>query len=519
MKDKKPLRDYFTPEELEAFRKFIEDLKTWKAEEPQQLTDVEKIKIYQYAREHNWNAPEEYKDRVKFELVTDSTDPNDIIYEHELIDIKYKLWQESIMEIAPVYTVIKLIQLIKKSGDPDNDLLIGFAPEDENNRQRIEAAIKELLNEDLTREEAHAVTSVFVTFPEKSSQLLITHPDYQYALLPYKNNKAYIVDFDKQLKFTFDAAGDPTIDLKTPEDYEAYKNTLDKENISADIADTDLLAALAAAVRSSYCSNYGDRITVYFPNFARALGVRIDTADSNNNHFDIWDKIKQLENIGGVLVEDKSILRAFVMLGYNKEDNTLTFASPYLYRLMDILKKNPAKVSKRIENNKPLWEIEGVSFLINNQIIKARNKITSQLIKNIIAGLYQYGTKTEAARNPGKTYKDKNIICYKISFRSLIDRTPLLNEALRESKPTGTTRILTRSFLGNNYIKTGKSIIEEYMREYTHAFEYWKDLQIEIPTPSLKSLGDQLIISHHGINGDFKNDLYLPKAEKNELDK
>ena len=536
MKDKKSLRDNFTPEELEALRKYIEDVKTWKAEEPARLSDDDKIYILRYAQENNGAIPEIYKGRAVIEYETDIilseedeitedtaakiAQSLDASFYHPIVSEPiYNKWYAHIFDIAPTETIFKLLRLINSDQNQDKEIDFLYDPEDDNSTKKIEDTIKELLSEDLTREEAHAVTSVFVTFPEKSSQLLITHKDYQYALLPYKNNKAYIVDFDKQLKFTFDAAGDPTIDLRTPEDFEAYKNTLDKDNIAANIADTDLLATLGAAVQSSYCSNYGDRITVYFPNFARALGVQIDGADSKNNHFDIWDKIKQLENIGGVLVEDKSILRAFVMLGYNKEENTLTFASPYLYRLMDILKKNPASVSKIKRDNKPLWEIVGTSFLIDNQIIKARNKITSQLIKNIIAGLYQYGTKTEAARNPGKTYKDKNLVCYKISFRSLIDRTPLLNEALRESKPTGTTRILTRSFLGNNYIKTGKSIIEEYMREYTHAFEYWKDLQIEIPTPSLKSLGDQLIISHHGINGDFKNDLYLPKAEKNELDK
>lgn len=520
MEDKKTLRDNFTTEELEALRKYIEeDVNAWKAAEPQKLTDEEQIQIYQYAQEHDWNPPKEYENRVKFETrpdLTEGCDPDNLTYEHELCDMEYERWQYSIYLIAPVDTIIKLTMLTKKAGETDTELLIGYAPEDEDNRKQIEAAIKDLLGETLTKEDIHNAAGVFVTFPEKSSQLLITHPGYQYALLPYKNNKAYIVDFDKQLKFTFDESGDPIIDLRTPEDYDAYTSTLNKEQIAANIADTDLLSTLAAAVLSSYCSNYGDRITVYFPNFAKALGVQIDGADSKNNHFDIWDKIKQLENIGGVLVEDKSILRAFVMLGYNKEDNTLTFASPYLYRLMDILKQNPAKKSRIYKDDKPLWEIIGTSFLVDNNIITARNKITAQLVKNLIAGVYQRGSKTEAAKNPGKQYADNKLIEYRISFRLLIERTPLLNEALRTTKPTGTTRILTRAFLGSNYAKSGITIIEEYLKKYTRAFEYWKDLKIEIPTPSMKSLNDVIIISHHGINGHFHNDLYIPTAEKIE---
>lgn len=569
MKNKKSLRDYFTTEELEALRKYIEDVNAWSAEEPSKLTKKEINSILQYAQEHDDDVPPEYMDRVIivhcsdlhedgsinpaeyqpgsifeilsinpaeyqpgsiFEIHSDNItfdkdfegylkgDPQAPTYRRILCDVIYDTWYQKIYDIAPAETIIKLIDLTNNARETtrDEDLIKGYIPEDEDNRARLEAAIRDLLGETVTKEDISNAAGVLVTFPEKSSQLLITHPGYQYALLPYKNNKAYIVDFDKQLKFTFDESGEPIIDLSTPEDYDAYTSTLNKDQISANIADTDLLSTLAAAVLSSYCSNYGDKITVYYPNFAKALGVKFDGADSKNNHFDIWDKIKQLENIGGVLVEDKSILRAFVMLGYNKEDNTMTFSSPYLYRLMDILKKNPVSVSRIKKNDKPLWEIIGTSFLVDNSIITARNKITTQLVKNLIAGVYQRGSRTEAAKNPGKQYTDNKLIEYRISFRLLIERTPLLSEALHNTKPTGKTRILSRAFLGSNYTKSGKTIIEEYMEKYTHAFEYWKDLKIEIPTPSMKSLNDVIVISHHGINGHFHNDLYIPTAEKTE---
>ena len=517
MKDIKSLRKHFTPEELEELRKYTEDVKTWKAKEPKQLTEEERTQIYTYGAAHEWTPPEEYKGRIILESYIDLEDGCDTEhpkYDYYIVDTEYEYWKYDIYRIAPVNTIVKLLYYINEANQDAKNVLFGYAPEDEENRQQIERAIKDLLGETATEEDIRNVSYVVVSFPEKSSQLQITHKDYQFALWPYKNDKAYIVDLDKQLEFKIDESGEPTIDLRTPESYEAYTHAINKESIAATIADTDLLSTLAAAVLSSYCSNCGFIITVYFPNFAKALGVQIENDESSNNHFDIWKKIRQLENIGGVLVEDESVLRAFVMLGHNKKDNTLTFASPYLYRLMDILQKNPASVSKTIKNDKPLWEIVGTSFLIDNQIIKARNKITSQLVKNIIAGLYQYGVKTEAARHPGKTYVDRNIVCYQISFQSLIERTPLLNETLQTSQTSNKARILTRSFLGANYSKSGITIIEEYMKEYTHAFEYWKDLQIVIPTPSLKSLNDRIVITHHGINGDFKNDLYMPRIEE-----
>ena len=516
------LKKHFTPEEIEALRGYVHNIKAWNAEKPEQITEAEEKYIIEYAKQHNGEIPAEYKNRVELQYKIEDQDGGADLGGNTtkpiINDIYFNSWINKLHTITDIQTMYKCVDLINSERIKEGRIKLLLAPGYEDDYIEITEAIINLLGEDKTEENTkvltEAITAAFVTFPERSSQLLITHKDYQYALLPYKNDKAYIVDFDKQLKFTFDAAGDAVIDLRTEADKQAYTNTLNKDNIPANIADTDLLSTLATAVLSSYCSNYGDRITVYYPNFARALGVQIDDTTAQNKHFDIWDKIKQLENIGGVLVEDKSILRAFVLLGYNRAENTLTFASPYLYRLMDILKKHPASVSKNKKDNKPLWEIIGTSFLIDNRIIKARNKITSQLIKNIIAGLYQYGVKPESARNPGKHYTDKTIVSYRISFRSLIERTPLLNETLQTSQTSNKARILTRSFLGSNYSKSGITIIEEYMKEYTHAFEYWKDLKIDIPTPSLKSLSEQITISHHGINGDFKNNLYIPAAHK-----
>ena len=137
---------------------------------------------------------------------------------------------------------------------------------------------------------------------------------------------------------------------------------LKRKAIPAKCADTDLLATLAAAVKSAYTYNIGDRITVYLPNFAKALGIRIDNAEKkDSSHFDFWGKIKQLENIGGVLVEQGKLLRAFVFLGYDQNENTLTFASPYLYSLMDILQKNPVAITPKEQwkKNKPTYDIKG----------------------------------------------------------------------------------------------------------------------------------------------------------------
>lgn len=356
-----------------------------------------------------------------------------------------------------------------------------------------------------------------IVFDENTAQLQVTHKNYSGALSPRKNKYAYIVDLDNQLRFTWDKDGTPII--TTADEQQAYNDLLSKKVIPAKCADTDLLATLGAAVKAAYMSNVGDRITVYLPNFAKALGVQFDKDTSDKNHYDFWGKIKQLENIGGVLVEQGKILRAFVFLGYDKTENSLTFASPYLYSLMDILKNNP-KVSKQKKDNKPLYSFEGISYLIDAKIITARSKITSEIVKNLVAGLFQHGIKTDAARNPHKQLRDKRLVTWSITYRDLIRYTPLLKEYLQETETKRRSQNYKRVVFGESYNERSKkqqvTLVEKYLREYTDAFQYWCDLSITVEPVSMKLLDNKIILSHHGLNGDFKERLHIPRVESQD---
>jgi len=356
-------------------------------------------------------------------------------------------------------------------------------------------------------------------FDEDTAQLQITHKNYSGALLPLKNKYAYIVNIDKQLQFVWDENGNAQI--KTVDDQTAYNELLNKKTIPAKCADTDLLGTLASAVESAYRSNSGYIITVYLPNFARALGVRIENSDDKDltttRHFDFWDKIKQLENIGGVLVEKMKIQRVFTLLEYNQSENTLTFASPYLYSLMDILKANPAKVSAQKKNNKPLFLIPGKSYLISSKIITARNKTTSQIVHYVIKRLLDHGIKTDATRQPQKQHTDKKLVTVAIPYKEIIKYTPLLKESMQEAEPKRRSQILKRAIFGDSYNERSNkeqvTLLENYLREYTESFNYWKDLKIEVEPVSMKDLNNKIIITHHGLNGDFESKLHIPQVE------
>ena len=157
-----------------------------------------------------------------------------------------------------------------------------------------------------------------------------------------------------------------------------------------------------------------------------------------------------------------------------------------------------------------MWEITGISSLMKLSIVSARSKPTVEILATLLVGLQQYGTKPEAKRHPGKKYRDKEIVEYPISFKTLIERIPLIMENLESCKPSNKTTLLQRYFCGSNFKKRQKEgkgfILEEYIREHTFIMDYYKDFEIVFQPPTVKTLSDKIIIRHRGINGHFLQD-------------
>ena len=157
-----------------------------------------------------------------------------------------------------------------------------------------------------------------------------------------------------------------------------------------------------------------------------------------------------------------------------------------------------------------MWEMTGISSLMKPSIVSARSKPTVEIIATLLVGLQQYGTKPEAERHKGKKYRDKELVEYKISFKTLIERIPLIMENLNTCTPSNKTTLLQRYFCGSNIRKRQKDkkpfILEEYIREYTLIPEYYKDFEIVFQPPTVKTLSEKVIIRHRGINGNFIQD-------------
>lgn len=349
--------------------------------------------------------------------------------------------------------------------------------------------------------------------------LIPTDKRLQYAITPLRNEYAYIMPFDyEQLRFDFDEEGELVI--RTEAQYKAIEEAKDeKTKIQAAGIDQPLLRQLFAATMKAYLCNYGNSITVYLPSFAREMNIDVSGANlkaeaeaaknprktpkHNSNNF--FKKLKELEKLNGVW-QGGSFYRVFVLEGYNAELNTLEFSSPWLFKIAKELLTTPANKKTRADGS-IMWEITGISSLMKSSIVSARSKPTIEIIATLLVGLKNYGVKPEAARHKGKKYKDKELVEYSISFKSLIERIPLIMETLKDCKPSNKTTLLQRYFCGSNFkkrIKDGKGfLLEEYIKEHTFIEDYYKDFEIIFEPPTVKTLSDKITIRHRGINGNF----------------
>lgn len=372
--------------------------------------------------------------------------------------------------------------------------------------------------EDEAEPEAVKPTAL-VRYHDNTAQWVPTLKNYLGALCGKKNNTAYIAKADKQLQIKIDENGNCTIDVE--EDEQATFEKISRQKpLSAKETDTDLLMTLASAVEASYLKSCGYIITVYLPEFARAIDVQFATEgkEKEQKQYNLKAKLSDLENIIGVLVKEKKVKAAFKILELDQANKTLTFASPYLYSLMEIFEKERITASQK-KNNKPIYDIKGLSRLVDSKINTARNKVTSQLVYYIVARIHEHGNRTDAAKKPGKEFEDPKLRSVTISYKDIIKNVPLLEEAWKENKKTR-ARTLDRAVFGVNYNRNlknpGTPIIEDYLRKYTRIFNYWKDAKITIDTISLKNLEAGITFTHHGYNGDFENDLQLPYVVNND---
>ena len=486
MNDIKSLREHFTHEELEALRKYVEDVKTWKAKEPKQLTEEERTQIYTYGAAHEWTPPEEYKGRVIFESyidLEDGCDPEHPTYDYYIVDTEYDFWKYDIYRIAPVNTIVKLLYYISEANKDAKNVLFGYAPEDEDNRQQIERAIMELLGENVTKEDAQIVAAISVKYSKNTAIPIFTDKttkDYtrQIFQVPNQNELAWKINGE--------------LDIKDPEKPEILQKALDRQYKGN--YNRELLETIGAGIQKLYETEGATPILqISRMNLANFLGITIrkptteiieairrgdkeieierEDKDGNKitrkadllNEYSFWYDLLNLERATGFLeMENGAFYRAFTFNGYDPNTDTLKCSTPFLY---EAYKENHKKriVSKTMHNNIPDYEIEKIAFLLRGSIVKIRSTATKEIIRHLIYGISNRGalrTDLINTNNTGAAAKDKQLRSYVISYRGLIENCPALynqlypideNGNIKNIRAANKITILKRAIYGNDY--------------------------------------------------------------------
>ena len=230
-----------------------------------------------------------------------------------------------------------------------------------------------------------------------------------------------------------------------------------------------------------------DIITMYVPDLAEYFGLQRNLNKSELAN--MLNKAECFHDIVGILYESKnervlrSILPVLNFEGYREENNTISFSSPYLNHLIELIyglakeKEKPKKV-KFEKKEKPLY-LPSHSYLVDSDIAKEQNKVAVENVLNIVAVIEQAGNNVPH-----------------IGAKTLIEHNVQLLERLETS--TNPTQLLQRTFK-----KTW-----ELLRSKTHLQEKYKDIELPDPDdpayiPTMKNVNKLIFsFSHKGKNNN-----------------
>ena len=178
-----------------------------------------------------------------------------------------------------------------------------------------------------------------------------------------------------------------------------------------------------------------DVVTLYYPDLAKMLGKSPNINQKNVNS--CINNILSFQTIMGIINKGEKgndILPVLVYMGNDVEKNTISFASPYMVRVIrDIYNASIRKSKKEIpilkKNGTPQM-LPSYSYMIKSSIAKEKNKKAVEIIFIVVALIEQCGNNEPH-----------------IKARTIIERNQLLKQALERCKTPGNiNNTLTRAF-------------------------------------------------------------------------
>ena len=218
----------------------------------------------------------------------------------------------------------------------------------------------------------------------------------------------------------------------------------------------------------------GDQITIYLPTLCDFLGMemRKKTLD------ELFKKIDAFRDVIGIM--GKNFYKVLEFVDHDETLNCLTFSSPYIMRLLQSL---GSRVDNKTREKGASKKKPAHCFLIHSEIYKERNKAAIEIVVRLVTLLQQRGTAL------------KTTTC-NIRFSTIIKDIPLLDGMIENQNRAADKNIIIRRAFSKAF---------ELMKNKTDLYCYYRDLVIPTDIPTTSKLNDLLIVTHKGINLDFKS--------------
>lgn len=174
------------------------------------------------------------------------------------------------------------------------------------------------------------------------------------------------------------------------------------------------------------------------------------------------------------------------------KSNTIRVDSPYIY---DVIRANDEKRKIDAEKKEAKLINPGYDYLLHSSIATEKDKIAVDLAITIINRILQRGSKNyNADEETDEAISEIKTITLKVKYRDLIDETPALKMAYNGASSKYKYDILSRKF----------KLAFKILKNKTDIFKYYNDLKIPNTTPTTRTLDNYLVITHQGINHEYK---------------
>ncbi len=269
-----------------------------------------------------------------------------------------------------------------------------------------------------------------------SKMPIITNQMYKNAITYNDDETAYIQPLKSADNLVFE--NDTLFFEGLPASAAQLKHLYTKDNIED--FDLPLLRVFYATILNRYMKTISEDntieevITIYYPQLARQLGK-----SSNISRMDVETTINDIlsfRNILGITEKGQNILPVLVYLGEDREKNTISFASPYMTKIVKDLYKASIRRNKKTgaailkKDGTPLLDV-AYTYLPDMSLAKEKNKSAVEIVCIVVATIESTG-------------KDN---LPHISARTIIERNQLLKRRLKNTaNPSNKNKLLERAF-------------------------------------------------------------------------